>query len=283
MNSTLGLYSTNTLKFGEQTNCVNFEYENSLPKALPLFDISEITTKGSTNYSKSNSGYVKTKSKAKVVIYKKTGNDIKYLFGKEAYGKSKRLMYNLLGGTCNYNETVVNCAARELYEETVGIIPIRDTLSAIYNEPTENVIKYNMNINGNTVSVYVFFINATQFDKCCIERLEREFDRRRELIKEILYEGKFEDNERRRLKRELKLKRPIERISKSYIKHFYEIYKLEWISSYELCKHYQFTNFVRRIYFIQYKFGDSIYIENLTNFLVNKKKENGKKTEWTLV
>ena len=215
-------------------------------------------------------------SKAKVVFYKKKhGFPLQYefLLGKEIYGKTDDLKFNLLGGTCNHNESIIECATRELYEETAGVIPKEEILKAIYNEPGENVVKYNLKLNGNLLTIFVFFISIKELDSTLQKNLIIEFNRRREIISEILKEKRVFDLEiKKKIKTELKLSRDIDKISKSYIKHFFEINKLDWLSFKDLSDIKLVTRFVKKINKITYQQGNKIIKEDLQKFLSKKKK-----------
>lgn len=247
------------------------------PLALPLFELSEITSAGN---------FPAKMAKGKVVIYRKVNGRYEFLFGKESYGKTQETKCNLLGGTCNKNESILNCAARELFEETIGIIQENVLLRAIYEDRKSSVIKYNYkNENGGKMHVFVFFVNLRSLDISSKE-LFNKFDQRRKLLGEILNKKTFTDSSREVLKNALGISKPAKLVSKSYIKHFYEIYKLCWLPTSELSNVNCVTGITREIQFIRSQRGNKIIKESVSDFLNFKKPKTSLKgvlTEWTLI
>lgn len=138
-----------------------------------------------------------SKFKARIIPYLIQNGILYYLLCEEKY-KSKNIsnQYNILGGHCETNETIIECAKRELEEETLNTIKLTD-----YSQ----ILKRNKR--------YIIFI---PINKCPIN----EFKKR----KQDLQNGKSLGY----------LQTFLPGITEDNRQHYDEIISLKWIPSYQM-------------------------------------------------
>lgn len=185
-----------------------------------------------------------------------TSNESLFLLGREfgCDGNTSVNKYNLLGGSKNENESIIDCAARELYEESMGMFDCTKVTSALKNLPSSNIIFYTRNRKPSYSSEYfsrysnarttlhktfVFFV-PFQFDflvssvSCTsVLALEKEFAYRRsvyckdkKLFVSLFLHGYFQPTS---------------------LDHFNEIEVLKWVSQTEMKKENINTFFYSKI------------------------------------
>ena len=104
-----------------------------------------------------------TSYKGKVVFYHQNQNA--FLLGQEIGGNpDPRAVnkYNIIGGTCNARETIIQCAARETCEETLGIISrqtLENVLCALPNHCILSYVRNRKEYGKQTKQhIFVFFV-----------------------------------------------------------------------------------------------------------------------------
>lgn len=188
-----------------------------------------------TNRMKYDSKNSPVSIKGKVVpyIFSEGDKNLYFLLSKELWS-SPNAKYSLIGGTCDSGETVIECAARELYEETIGLFSRKDAEKCLSNLPIENIVLFRTRVEFKPVFIYIFFLPmiTTPFAL----NLPIMFEERKAILDEIFKKensgnlSKLLTLEfRKKLKSSLNLERDPEHISKSYLKHFHELRSIHWI------------------------------------------------------
>lgn len=161
--------------------------------------MSKFLTNHEIDILKINKKYPKS-TKARIVPYKIINNQCYFLLCEENFKIRQNIgKYNMLGGAKNENETILKCAERELFEETLGLINFK---------PTNIVLKRNKR--------YIYFIPyyGTSF-------IQNEFKKRLKIIKEKQF---------KQLPENLK---KIDLMDSSY----YEINSLSWVHESDINNH----------------------------------------------
>jgi hypothetical protein len=131
--------------------------------------------------------------KGKVVFFYNVNECIYFLLGREVGGNTADPLdinsLNILGGTREQGESIAECAAREMYEETLGIFNKTALVTCLENLPSKNVIVYSRtkkDFNAKTLQkIFVFFVPfstellSTQLSRCFHPKnIEEEFKHR---------------------------------------------------------------------------------------------------------
>lgn len=116
----------------------------SMSKILTIHDIELL---------KINKNHPKN-TKARIVPYKIVDGSCYFLFCKEHYNKFANIgTYNMLGGFRDKDETIFECAERELFEETLGVVPFK-TPNIILKRNRRYIMF--MDISNETNIIYEF-------------------------------------------------------------------------------------------------------------------------------
>lgn len=117
--------------------------------------------------------------KGKVVLYHQDA----FLLGQEIGDGKGTNKYNLIGGTCNKYESVIECAARETCEETLGIVNQQALEETLCSLPDHCILSYTRNRKeyGKCVTqyIFVFFVPLESTTGLTKESFVQEFYRRR--------------------------------------------------------------------------------------------------------
>lgn len=179
-------------------------------------------------------GYTEKDHKGKILFF--YGN--KFLVGEER--GNKKNPYTFLGGTCEGNETIIECTAREVYEETIGIVSKDELINILLKLNKNNIITWRYNVKNKIITQYLFMVPWIYISKKVRKyNLTQLFNERMLLMdkifnKEKVPAGKLSIDLKTKILSQLNLEIPVDRISKSFLKHFYEFQSLHWITMSQL-------------------------------------------------
>lgn len=157
----------------------------------------------------------------------------KFLVGDEL--SNRKTPYTLLGGTCEPKETIIDCTAREVYEETIGLIP-EDSLRTVLSKlKKSNILTWKYKMKNKIVTQYLFLVPWTSLLKIKRSGLSSKFRERKQELDKIFDKqkvpaGKLSNDIKQKINKKLNLEIQSEKISKSFLKHFYEFQNIEWIT-----------------------------------------------------
>lgn len=191
--------------------------------------------------------------KGKVIFYRQKNGKLEFLMGKELVSvkSQKYIKFNMIGGTCDSGESVIDCACRELYEETIGLLNPEIVRAALIALPRQNIGVFKL--KGS--KVFCFFAPMVSHGGDSAQRrtvqnddIVKQFQTRKMLLKSVFEPESAEPQTaqltldlRLKIKKELGLQRDVEKISKTFLKHFYELFTIEWIDETKLMD-YEHTN-----------------------------------------
>lgn len=184
------------------------------------------------------------KYKAKVIPYMFNPKDklLYFLVGKELW-TSPSTKYSFIGGTCDKGETIIECAARELYEETIGLFQKKDAMDYISKIPIENIFLFKSKMEGKTIHTFIFFMPL--IEDPVNWNLPLLFHTRKSYLDKIFSKnssiysnGNNVSSSKKILNNDVKIKiknligidKDTDKISKSFLKHFHELACINWIS-----------------------------------------------------
>lgn len=161
----------------------------------------------------------------------------RFLVGKELNSRKKNLKYHLLGGTCETGETIVDCTAREIYEETIGLVPIGPVKEQLVKAKKQNVLVWKQKNGDRLVTQFVFVLPWVHIKGT--SNLSEKFKQRRQVLDQVFDKnkvpaGKLNSEQKQKIHKELKLLDNPDRLSKSFLKHFHEFSSISWVSESEL-------------------------------------------------
>lgn len=174
--------------------------------------------------------------KAKVIPYMFNPKDNKlyFLVGKELW-TSPSSKYSFIGGTCDKGETIIECASRELYEETIGLFQKKDAMDYIKKIPNENIFLFKTRIDNKDVHTYIFFMPLIQDPVNW--NLPLLFQTRKSVLDKVFSKDSQSQSKRvltpeirNSIKNLIDIDRDADRISKSFLKHFHELASIQWVS-----------------------------------------------------
>ena len=172
--------------------------------------------------------------KAKVIPYMFNPKDkqLYFLVGKELW-TSPSSKFSFIGGTCDKGETVIECAARELYEETIGLFQKKDAMDYIAKIPNENIFLFKTRLDGKDIHTYIFFMPLIQDPVNW--NLPLLFQTRKSVLDKVFskdthYKKLLTPDIKRSIKNLIDIDRDTDRISKSFLKHFHELASIQWVS-----------------------------------------------------
>lgn len=184
---------------------------------------------------RTKSDYPDKEYKGKVIFF--YGN--KFLVGEEL-NNMKRSPYTLLGGTCEPNETIIDCTAREVNEETIGLISEEELKSVLNKLKKHNIVTWRYKIKNKVITQYLFFVPWTSLSRTHRKSVISIKFKERKIILDKIFDkqkvpaGKLSNDIKSKINKQLDMEIPIEKISKSFLKHFYEFQNIEWITMNQL-------------------------------------------------
>ena len=206
-----------------------------------LKNLTRIVTADEFRLIRTKTSFNPKEYKGKVLFFNGQGL---FLVGQEMGTKrskeSKKLKFHLLGGTCEAGETIIECAARELFEETIGLIPEIPVKEALLKIKRENVLVWKQKNGDRLVTQFVFVLPFNVLSRSDRESsLPDKFKQRRLLLDHIFDKqkvpaGKLTTDLKQKVHKELKLLQEPERLSKSFLKHFHEFSAIAWIPERDL-------------------------------------------------
>lgn len=213
--------------------------------------------------------------KAKIIPYSVSeSGEIFFLLSKEqAVGKNvenRPVKFNMLGGTCNENETILECAERELFEETIGIFD-RSCIGLLKILPRENIIQfyryYRQHFKG---VVYLFFL-PIDFQK--MDFIMAEFARRKAILNKLYTMTPMKRADYAAIAEFINFP-PTKRITKSELKHFNEISTIKWISEKDIFQNDEINKILRDKIrkFVDFELKEVLEYQKYREFLIQNKK-----------
>lgn len=172
------------------------------------------------------------KCKGKVIPYtiEPISGKCYFLLGKEIWCNYKQRQYNMIGGLeLPSDSSIIECAARELSEETMNVFDKDECILALKGIPRENIIYFTKQSHNQRIHIYTFFMPIPYQDS---KSIVNEFKTRRVILDDALQKpGPLDYITKKIINQTLQLgyDDPYY-ISKSFIKPYNELYDISWIS-----------------------------------------------------
>jgi ADP-ribose pyrophosphatase YjhB (NUDIX family) len=203
----------------------------------------------------------KSRKKTKVVPYTVINNDLYVLLCKESWNTPEnRNKYSMIGGSCESGETIVESAARELFEETIGIFD-KSVEQYLKTLPAKNIVTF----VKDEIEYFIFFLpiklenkkkynpgKETKIYKDIVKIFEdftNLFSEKKNTLNSIINKKYPKENNKIIIPNESKeiaktlinSEREAKKISITYLRKFNELNSLKWIKFNEMIDENTFT------------------------------------------
>lgn len=170
--------------------------------------------------------------KAKIIPYTVKGSKLFFLLSKEQRNLKETInsidstKFNMLGGSCDPDETIIQTANRELCEETIHVF--EDNIDRIKRIPRQNIVRvekfYNKHHKG---TIYIFFLPVKTF---MMEPIIKQFKERKQVISKVYDKTPLTRQNYESIEAILNFQFKNKKIVKRNVKCFNEISELGWFS-----------------------------------------------------
>lgn len=162
--------------------------------------------------------------KAKVIPYCVKDGQLFFLLSREQINSKTEITandkFNMLGGSCNEDETIIQTASRELSEETINIFS--NDIEQMKRVPRQNVIRTEKYHKG---TIYIFFFPTKL---AMMNQVVRHFKMRKEVIGKVYDDAPLSKKNYEMIDSLISIGK--EKINKRNVKCFNEIAEIAWFS-----------------------------------------------------